>query len=287
MKNKIRLSTIIVLILACLSLYSSEEIARTSPYKVGDFEVYVLVEGERSGNTGILLNASEELLERYIPEEGFNHTTNAFLIKTSEQIILVDTGTGSQGTILNKIKEIGIESTEIDIVLLTHLHFDHFGGLATEGVANFPNAKIYVSTKEHEYFTHENANQLAIDVLNIYSERLVIFEPSELGSDYTELISGVIAIANYGHTPGHTIYLLENKDEKLIIAGDFLHLALVQFAHPEISATFDVDPETAAISRKAILEYAANKQIPIGGMHIVYPAIGNVSKDNGGFRLEK
>jgi hypothetical protein len=62
-------------------------------------------------------------------------------------------------------------------------------------------------------------------------------------------------------------------------------VALVQFAHPEISATFDMDQAAAAASRRQLLDYAARNRIPVGGMHIVYPGIGNVEADGPGFRF--
>jgi len=106
-----------------------------------------------------------------------------------------------------------------------------------------------------------------------------------LGAAYRELLPGITAIANYGHTPGHTVFLVENSGAKLIIAGDFLHVALVQFPNPDISATFDMDQSAAAASRRQILDYAARNNIPVGGMHIVYPGIGNVQADGSGYRF--
>jgi glyoxylase-like metal-dependent hydrolase (beta-lactamase superfamily II) len=254
-------------------------------HRVGQFEVYMLVESQREGNTGILVNADEAVLERYIPQTGFMHTANAFLVKTPGQNILVDTGTGSGGVIVDKIKRLGVEPDKVDTVLITHLHMDHFGGLQREGVANFPNARIYVSEKDHEFFTKTSVNQNAVTALNLYGNRVTTFAPGTLGSNLTALLPGFTPIANYGHTPGHTVFLVENGSGKLIIAADFLHLALVQFPVPDISATFDVDKEAAAVSRRQILNYAARNRIPIGGMHIVYPGIGNVEADGNGFRF--
>ena len=79
--------------------------------------------------------------------------------------------------------------------------------------------------------------------------------------------------------------MLVSGREQLIIAGDFLHVALVQFPNPNISATFDVDPQAAASSRRQIIDYAARNNIPIGGMHLVYPGIGTVGADGTGFRF--
>ena len=121
--------------------------------------------------------------------------------------------------------------------------------------------------------------------LALYGDRVLDFDACELGSAYKELLPGITAIANYGHTPGHTAFLVGDGSDKLIIAGDFLHIALVQFPVPDISASYDVDPKAAAVARRQIMDYVAKNKIPIGGVHIVYPGIGMVETDGTGFRF--
>jgi len=251
--------------------------------KVGQFEVYMLVEAQRDGNAGILPGADEATLKRYIPAGGFSHSTNTFLIKAPGQTILVDTGFGT--TIFDKMKKLGVEPEQIDVVLLTHMHGDHIGGLQKDGKALFPNAKIYVSVKEKEYWTITNVNQGAVAALAPYGSRVETFEPAELGSKLSELLPGISPIAAYGHTPGHTAFLLENGKYKLLIIGDLLHVALVQFPVPEISATYDVDQKAAAEIRRQVLAYAAKNKIPVGGMHMVYPGTGTVKTSGKGFKF--
>jgi len=253
--------------------------------KVGQYEVYILVESERDGNTSILVGADEAVLKRYIPAEGFKHTANAVLIKAPKQNILIDTGTGMGGIIVEKIKKLGVQPENIDAVLITHLHGDHFGSLQKDGAAVFSKAKVYLSAKELEYFTKTQVNQGAVAALKPYGNKVTTFEPGELGKKLKEIVPGISPIAAYGHTPGHTLYLIENKNEKLLIIGDLLHIALVQFPVPEISATYDMDQKAAATVRRQVLDYAAKNKIPVAGMHIVYPGTGNVSVDGSGFKF--
>jgi glyoxylase-like metal-dependent hydrolase (beta-lactamase superfamily II) len=251
--------------------------------KVGKFEVFMLVEAQREGNAGILVGTDSAILQKYIPGTGFMHSTNVFLIKTPGQNVLVDTAFG--GSIIEKMKKLGVEPGQIDTVLITHLHGDHFGGLQKDGAAVFSKAKVYLSAKELEHFTKIQVNQAAVDALAPYGSNVVTFEPANLGSTLSEIIPGFSPIAAYGHTPGHTAFLVENGKDKFLIAGDFLHIALVQFPVPEISATYDMDGPAAAATRRQLMEYANQHKIPIGGMHIVYPAVGMVEKDGTGFKF--
>jgi len=256
-----------------------------SSFKMGQFEIFVLVESERDGNAGILVGADEALLKRYIPEQGFKHTANAILVKTPRMNILIDTGTGAGDIIINKIKSLGIEPEKINAVLITHLHGDHFGSLQREGKAVFPNAKLYLSKKELEHFTVTSPNQGAINALAPYKSNTVTFDPALLSARRKpEILPGVIPIAAYGHTPGHTIFQLESGRDKFLVIADLLHVALVQFPMPSISATYDIDQALAARTRQEVLAYAAQNKIVIGGMHIVYPGMGRVEANkDGGF----
>jgi glyoxylase-like metal-dependent hydrolase (beta-lactamase superfamily II) len=254
-------------------------------YRVGRLEVFLLVESERDGSAGILVGADEEVLQRYIPASGFRHTANAVLIKAPRQNILIDTGTGSGGIIIEKIRSLGVAPENVDAVIISHLHGDHFGSLQRDGAAVFPRAKVYVSARDHEYFTRTNVNQGAVAALAPYGSRLTIFDPPALGQRLRPLITGISPIAAYGHTPGHTIFLIEDRRERLLIVADLLHVALVQFPVPEISATFDVDPAQAAVTRRQVLNWAAANRVPIAGMHIVYPGLGNVTVEGEGFKF--
>jgi glyoxylase-like metal-dependent hydrolase (beta-lactamase superfamily II) len=207
------------------------------------------------------------------------------LIKAQGQNILIDTGTGAGGIIIDKIKKLGVEPQDVNAVLITHLHGDHFGSLQTDGKAVFLNAKVYLSTKEHEYFTKTNVNQGAAAALAPYASQTVTFEPGQLGESLTEILPGITPIAAYGHTPGHTIFQIENSGAKFLVIGDLLHVAVVQFPVPEISATYDMNQSEAASVRRQVLNYAAQNKIPIGGMHIVYPGTGEVSVEGSGFKF--
>jgi len=280
----------ILLVMICAGIWAESMSNGIFQYLVGEYQIYTLVESEREGDTSILYHNDDVDFSSFIPETGFKHTANAFLVKAPEMNILIDTGTGSQGVLMEKLATLGIAPTAIHIILLTHLHFDHFGGLASEGKPNFPHAKVYLAEEEYAYFVSgESKNQSAIEILALYGENVITFKAKEFDNNqenflvHGENLPQITAIANHGHTPGHTIYLIENGSEKILIAGDFLHIAPVQFPHPEISATYDMNPTAAAESRRQVLDYSAKNKIPIGGMHVGFPGIGIVEVEGEGY----
>ena len=250
-------------------------------HKVGSFEVSILVETERAGDVSIIPGASQDVLNRYIPADGFIMSTNIFLIKTPERTILVDTAFGGES--FNRLRRMGIELDRIDTVLITHMHGDHIGGLQRNGRAVFPNAKIYVSARELDHFTRIAVNPGAVAAVAPYGTRLQTFEPSALNETMRELLPGITPIAAYGHTPGHTNFLIESEGERFLIIGDLLLVAPVQFPRPEIYATYDMDRNAAAATRRRILDYAARNGIRVAGTHIAYPGSGTVRVEGDGF----
>ncbi|MDR2804948.1 MAG: MBL fold metallo-hydrolase, partial [Dysgonamonadaceae bacterium] len=249
--------------------------------QVGDYAVYLLSEGQQKGNTGILIGATPEMIAQAIPDGAFPNAVNAFLIRTPEKNILVDTGFGR--LLFNHLDSLGLNADKITDILLTHLHGDHIGGLLKAGKILFPNAKIYVSQLEYDYWIKSN-NQQAANVLNAYKNRLILFSPDELGNIQTELLPGIFPIATYGHTPGHTSFLVQSKNEKLLVWGDLSHAMAIQMPYPQVAVTYDVYPEDAVRTREAVLKYVSDNRIPIAGMHIAYPGIGTVtSASEGGY----
>jgi glyoxylase-like metal-dependent hydrolase (beta-lactamase superfamily II) len=252
-------------------------------YELGQFEVYMLVENQGQGRPGILIGADEAVLNRYMPGGSYISETNTFLIKGKGKTVVIDTGFG--GAIFDSMKKLGVEPAQVDAVLLTHMHGDHIGGMQRDGKPLFPNAKVYLAQEERDYWTTTHVNQGAVAALSAYGSRVETFRPGGLGDKLTELLPGISPAAAFGHTPGHTVYLLESTGKRLLIWGDLMHAQAIQFPLPDISVTYDTDPKAAAAVRKRILAWAAENQVPVAGMHLVYPAVGTVRTDGSGYRF--
>ena len=248
-------------------------------YFIGSYKISTLSEGVNNGSPNILSGASEEILKKYLPTGAFKLQTNAFLIQTDNKNVLIDTGHGRN--LFTNLNSSGVSEDKVDVVLLTHMHGDHIGGLLKDGKAAFPNAELYVSQVEHDYWMGRENNTNIRNIFDAYKTKLHLFEPVDLGSDKQNLFSGFQGIKAYGHTPGHTVFMIESEGERLMIWGDVTHATEVQMPHPEIPLSFDVNHDMARETRKKILEYVTQNKIRVGGMHILFPSIGDIRKGEG------
>lgn len=263
-------------------------------HKLGKTEVVLLSDGQNTGDPSALIGASEEILNEFVPTGTLNSAFNIFLLKIDGKKIIVDAGMGFH--LVDNLASEGLQPEDIDMILLTHMHGDHIGGLLKDGQKVFPNAKLYISEKEVAYWTDkEYMSSLpegqqrgfigAQQVVETYKDNLVLFEPQEI-ENMQDLIPGVKSIASYGHTPGHTCYMVENGGDKLFIWGDMINIAAVQVPHPEIPTRFDVDPDMAAATRAHILNYLETNKLNVAGMHVEYPGIGKLVRSNRGLELK-
>jgi glyoxylase-like metal-dependent hydrolase (beta-lactamase superfamily II) len=92
----------------------------------------------------------------------------------------------------------------------------------------------------------------------------------------TDLVPGVRALASHGHTPGHTTYVAESKGEKLVLIGDLVHVASVQFPDPSVTIQFDSNPKAAQAQRERAFSDAAKNGYWVAAAHIAFPGIGHI-----------
>lgn len=274
---------VIICLFATMNLF---ELKAEEPrsYQVGEYSVYVLTENEGQGNIKILIDAPKAVTDEYAPDGTFPNAVRAIVIKKQDEIWLVDTGFGRN--IFTQMESIGISPENVDHVLLTHMHGDHIGGMLREDKPAFQNADVTVSENEQKYWGSEEkmmeipenrrGNFLsAQNVFRQYGDKVKIQQPYDINSKFTD---GIHMLEAYGHTPGHVMYLIQDGENKLLIWGDLTHALAIQMPHPEISVTYDIDPDMARNSRLKVLEYVAKNKIEIAGMHVPYSGVGEIGK---------
>lgn len=229
---------------------------------------------------------------------GFRHvppriTVNAFLLHMPGRLVLVDGGGGTSmgpgmGALSAGLASMGVAPADVDVVLATHLHPDHVGGLVDSGgVAVFPNAELVVHEAEPRFWgddavfaklpdEHKEFALLARATVAAYGNRLRQVRDGEV-------LPGVSALPAPGHTPGHTGWLIASGDASLLIWGDVVHMPGVQFARPDAGMGFDVDGALAIATRQRLMDMAATERLRVAGMHLDFPAFGHVAPAREGY----
>ena len=198
----------------------------------------------------------------------------AFLVQGPEGSLLIDAGAGDAwhavlGRLPEALAEAGVSANAVTAVALTHTHVDHLGGLVgADGGLAVPNAlRVFVPTEELSDF---RAEPRMIPVLPL-------LVPLEQGDSP---LRGVTAINAPGHSAGHMAFLVEGR---LLIWGDIVHHAAVQFARPEVTWAYDADAEVARASRLALMAQAAEAGWIVAGAHLPVPGIGHITRDGAGY----
>lgn len=267
---------------------------------VGDIEVTALSDGTVDLPVDqILTNTTSDKVKKTLAaafmKTPAETSVNAFLVNTGTKLVLIDTGAGALfgptlGKLLVSLKGAGYSPDQIDEIYITHMHADHVGGLTSGDKPAFPNAVVRAAKAEGDFWLSQaNMDKAPAAMKQFFQGAMVSmkpysgakFKPFE-GAD-VELVPGIHAIAAPGHTPGHTIYAIESKGEKLVVCGDLMHVAAMQFLDPSVTIQFDADSKAAAPQRKKLYTDAAAKGYFVAFAHVSFPGIGHVRKQGAGY----
>ncbi|MEP6739800.1 MAG: MBL fold metallo-hydrolase [Caldimonas sp.] len=267
---------------------------------LGDFEITALCDGTVDlAPKELLTNTTQaqvaSLLERSFESDAVPTSVNAYLINTGDKLILVDTGAAklfgpTLGNLLANLAAAGYRPEQVDAVLITHMHPDHVGGLMTEGKIAFPNATVHADQHDVDFWLAQtNLDKAPEAMKGFFQGAMASLNPYVNGGKMkafngtTDLFPGIRAIAAPGHTPGHTIYSIESKGKKLVLWGDLMHVAAVQFPEPQVTIAFDTDSPAAAAQRAKAYADAAQGRFLVAGAHLPFPGIGHIRADGKGY----
>jgi glyoxylase-like metal-dependent hydrolase (beta-lactamase superfamily II) len=265
-------------------------------HKVGNIEVIALGDGAVDlplavfpkadpAEAGNLLEAGGAARDKVTTQ------VNAFLVNTGDKLVLIDSGAGkffgpTLGRFATDLMLLGVDPAAVDIIAMTHLHPDHFGGLVTsEAKVAFPNATIFVSELDMKLWLDEaNAAKAPADFKPFFDQARQVMAPYVSQQQYRplvdgqEIVAGITAIAAPGHTPGHTMFRISDGKDSLLVWGDIIHAQALQFAHPEWAVAFDSDFDAAIATRRKVFDMAASDRLTIAGAHVPFPGIGRVAR---------
>ncbi len=271
--------------------------------KVGDFEITSISDGEAMidkvhpifGANTTKEDVDSVLNNNLMPTNLFNPSFTPTIINTGEKIILFDTGNGDDGfaprplagRLTRQLESAGFTPEQIDIVVLTHGHSDHIGGMKEKDQEVFPNAEYVISAIEFDFWNNledipkglEGFSRTFIANTKGLKEKFRFIKPGQ------DVVTGVQAVEAYGHAPGHLGFHIESKGKQFLIWGDCAHHHVLSLARPDLHFFFDWDKEIAAQTRKKIFDMVATDKLAVIGYHMPFPAFGFVEKrDNQGYR---
>ena len=267
---------------------------------VGSFEVTALSDGTDDLPMDQLLTHTtpakvQAALAANFLKSPLETSVNTYLVNTGTRLILIDTGAGTffgptVGKLQQSLKAAGYRPDQIDDVFITHMHPDHIGGLIKGKAAAFPNAVIHINKADTDFWLSPVNQDHAPDSAKMFFKdavaavapyiktgRLATFEGSG------QLVPGIRTVPIAGHTAGHTGYLVESDGQSMLMWGDVVHLAAMQFADPSVTIAYDNDADEAATDRVAAFKDAAQKGYLVASSHISFPGLGHVRAKGGAF----
>lgn len=267
---------------------------------IGDIEVTALLDGVINLEPHKLLTNTKpkdvsQLLAKSFLGDSVPTSVNAYLVNTGGKLVLIDAGAATLfGPGLDQLhanlKASGYQPEQVDVVVITHMHGDHIGGLIQGGKIAFPNATVMADQHDADFWlSAENLAKAPEGMKMFFQGAQMTLNPYVAAGKFkpfegnTEIVPGVKAVAAHGHTPGHAVYSVESKGQKLVLWGDLMHVAAVQFPKPEVTIQFDSDSKAAMAQRRRAFADAAKGGYWVASAHLPFPGIGHLRADGKGY----
>ncbi|MDX1993621.1 MAG: MBL fold metallo-hydrolase [bacterium] len=268
----------------------------THIFQVGQFECLIVKAGGGPRDAVQLFpDVAAETVEQTAAANGYDahaveFSLNVLVVKTGTQTVLVDTGLPAGDiSVPQTLRDNGIAPESVGLIIITHGHFDHVGGiLDANGDFTYPNARYAISRVEWDFQTDEqrlSGQNPAIPTWRKLMENPDRISMIEFGEAETEIIPGLCAVSTPGHTIGHIGVKVESNGKRLLHLVDAAHHP-IQVMHPDWSPTFDYDKQQSATTRRVMFEQAAQEQTPLLTYHFAFPGLGHVVEDGEGLRWQ-
>jgi glyoxylase-like metal-dependent hydrolase (beta-lactamase superfamily II) len=253
-------------------------------FRLGAFEVTTLLAGSRTVDTPqetFGLNVDADTFKAasdaaFIPADKVQFFFTPTLVNTGSALVLFDTGLDPD-SMTATLAGAGVTPDQIDTVVITHMHGDHIGGLMGPNGATFANARYVTGSVENNHWAGA-ANENYDAAVRPLADKTTYLD------DAGSVTGGITAMAAFGHSPGHMIYLMESEGRQLAITADTANHYVWSLGYPDWEVRFDADKPAAAASRRTVFGMLAADRVPFIGYHMPFPGIGYVEAQGDGFR---
>jgi glyoxylase-like metal-dependent hydrolase (beta-lactamase superfamily II) len=259
----------------------------TRELQVGEIEIIGLVDGTVTLPPSYFEDVDWDRNTDLLAGGHLRLPIGCFLIKTDKHRILVDAGVGHRrlswargGRLGHLLDRAAVDPAGIDVVVCTHVHLDHIGGLSQRGVPAFPNAAVRFGAADLRFAldrSRGDPNRRIIEAL-VRSGRL---EP--IHEDSSEIVPGITAIFTPGHTPGHTSVVVTSGSAQAVLLGDVV-IVPRQIEHPEWINSTDADPVLAAKTRDRLWRWLADRDTAVTAAHFPGLSFGPIESYRGSYR---
>lgn len=270
-------------------------------FKLGGFEVTAILDGLRPGDGPHPIFGEDQeadamaalLEENFLPAARFVNSFTPTLVNTGSELILFDTGLGAAarggglGQLRLRLEASGYSPEQVSMVVITHFHGDHIGGLMEDGAPTFANARYVTGQAEYDFWTaaerlsgptESSAQAVQANVVPL-AERMTFL------ADGDEVVPGIGAMLAAGHTPGHMIFDLESEGKRLMLTADTANHYVASLQRPDWHVRFDMEKDEAAATRRRVFDMIAAERIPFIGYHMPFPALGYIEPLDQGYRF--
>ena len=196
------------------------------------------------------------------------------VVNTGKELVLFDTGNGAArrpdaGRLASLLATAGFQPEQIDVVVLSHFHPDHVGGLMEKGRPLLPNARYVTAAAEYDFWSpKERLSGPTERVATLVQANVVpLAENMTFIKEGAEVVSGIEALDASGHTPGHMVFHIESAGKRLVVTADTANHFVLALQRPDWHVRFDMDKEQATASRRRIFDLIATERIPFSGYH--------------------
>jgi glyoxylase-like metal-dependent hydrolase (beta-lactamase superfamily II) len=276
---------------------SDELVPSRYALRVGEIDVLVISDGVLTPPAESMATNADPAVrgawldDMFLSRDKFDWALNEVVVRSAGQTILIDSGLGMEypdfpraGQFGSRLAAAGIDLESVTDVILTHMHFDHVGGLLVDGVKERlrPDLRIHVSAAEVKFWGAPDFSRTAMppvladlarrastQFLDAYRNQVRPF------NEKSEVAPGVVVHRTGGHTPGHSVVRVASGGDRLMFAGDAIFP--VSFDHPEWHNGFEHDPEEATRVRIKLMRELAETGAWLVATHMPFPSVGRVA----------